>query len=264
MSVPSSLHSVGFLLIGCLSLSLTSCAVKTSAKMDHLHVMEVSVPQQKMALYREGKLVKTYPVSTSKFGLGNEKGSYRTPLGKMEVAQKIGGGKPAGAVFKSRKWTGEILKPNSPGRDPIVSRILWLKGLEPKNKNTYSRYIYIHGTAAEREIGRPASYGCVRMKSRDIIDLYGKVGEGAKVFVVRKGLWKDARNEEAKSTAIHALPVVDPIDTPAVMAPPQAAANTPVWNTGTPYQNGVDVLSAAGYDASYLDILPEKPPVPRD
>lgn len=233
--------------------------------MDDAHVMEVSVPQQKMALYREGKLVKTYPVSTSKFGLGNEKGSYRTPLGKMEVAEKIGGGKPAGAVLKNRKWTGEILKPNSPGRDPIVSRILWLRGLEPRNKNTYSRYIYIHGTAAEKDIGRPASYGCVRMKSRDVIDLYGKVGEGAKVFVVRKGLWKDAEKQaQEKSVAIHALPAVDPIETPAVLKPTGSPSNKPVWNTVTPYQNGVDVLSAAGYDARYLDILPKTPPSPKD
>lgn len=265
MSVPSSLLSVGYVSLAGLALSLSSCAVQSSAVKDHRHVMEVSVPQQKMALYREGKLVKTYPVSTSKFGLGNEKGSYRTPLGKMEVAEKIGDGKPAGAVFKSRKWTGEILKPNAPGRDPIVSRILWLRGLEPKNKNTYSRYIYIHGTAAERDIGRPASYGCVRMKSRDVIDLYGKVGEGARVFVVRKGLLKDAAKQaEVEATAIHAVPIVDPIEKPAVMKSPGVTANKPVWNSGTPYRNGVDVLSAAGYDARYLDITPDTPPVPRD
>ena len=91
------------------ALSLSSCAVQTAAKRDNLNVMEVSVPLQKMALYKEGQLVKTYLVSTSKFGLGDEKGSYRTPTGKMEVAEKIGSGKPAGAVFKSRQWTGEVI-----------------------------------------------------------------------------------------------------------------------------------------------------------
>ena len=263
MSVSSSLLPVGYAILGCIALSLCSCAVQSSAKMDHAHVMEVSVPQQKMALYREGKLVKTYPVSTSKFGLGDQKGSYRTPLGKMEVAEKIGAGKPAGAVFKSRKWTGEVIKPNSPGRDPIMSRILWLKGLEARNKNTYSRYIYIHGTAAERDIGTPASYGCVRMKSRDVIDLYGKVGEGAKVFVVRKGLWKEAAEQaEAQSTVIEAVPLVEPLGAPLALQAPGPTATKPVWNSVTHEATGVEVLSAAGYDPRYLDITPTTPPTP--
>lgn len=235
----------------------TSCAVQTSAKRDDLHVMEISVPQQKMALYREGELVKTYPVSTSKFGLGNEKGSYRTPLGKMEVAEKIGHGKPAGAVFKSRKWTGEILKPNAPGRDPIVSRILWLNGLEPKNKNTYSRCIYIHGTAAEHSIGKAASYGCVRMKSRDVIDLFNKVGEGSKVFVVRKGLWRDEEKARAASEAtIEALPVVDPLEKPLVMEAQPSLATAPVLNSVDHTPSGVDVLVANGWDEGYLTDVP--------
>ncbi len=249
---------MGYAVLGGMTLSLTSCAVQTSAEMDHLHVMEVSVPQQKMALYRSGKLVKTYPVSTSKFGLGNEKRSYRTPLGKMEVAEKIGSGKPAGAVFKGRKWTGEVVKPNSPGRDPIVSRILWLNGLEPKNKNTYSRCIYIHGTAAEKDIGTPASYGCVRMKSSDVIDLYSKVGEGAKVFVVRKDLWTNEAKKAEMRAAIQALPVVEPLETPLVMQPTGPTATQPIWNSVTPYHSGVDILTASGYEERYLTIGPDK------
>ena len=102
----------------------------------------------------------------------------------MKVAKKIGGGAPAGAVFKSRERTGEILRPNAPGRDPIVTRILWLKGTERQNRNAYKRYIYIHGTPEERTIGRPASYGCIRMRSRDIIGLYRRVPRGTKVTVV--------------------------------------------------------------------------------
>lgn len=241
-------------LIAGLALSLSSCAVQTAAKRDSLHVMEVSVPLQKMALYRQGELVKTYPVSTSKFGLGDEKGSYRTPPGKMEVAQKIGEGKPAGAVFKSRQWTGEVIKPNAPGRDPIVSRILWLKGLEPENQNAYSRCIYIHGTAAERDIGTPASYGCVRMKSKDVIDLHDRIGEGSRVFVVRKNLWRDVdKAQKASSTVIEAVPSPG---APAAAATPLAAveppAVKPVWNEVGIFKTGVDVLQGAGYETSYL------------
>ena len=87
----------------------TSCSTKPTAQKDTSSVLQISVPAQELVLYKEGKVVNTYPVSTSKYGLGNEKGSYRTPLGRMEVAEKIVGGKPAGAVFKSRKWTGEVV-----------------------------------------------------------------------------------------------------------------------------------------------------------
>lgn len=193
----------------------TSCVTKTTAKKDTISVLQVSVPNQEMVLYREGKMVKAYPVSTSKFGLGNEKGSYRTPLGRMEVAEKIGGGKPAGAVFKSRKWTGEVIKPDSPGRDPIVSRILWLRGTEKKNDNTYSRCIYIHGTAAEKDIGKPVSYGCIRMTSNDVIDLYRKVGEGATVYITKKDLSEEVPSTpeigNSNEVEIEALPL-GPID----------------------------------------------------
>ncbi len=169
-----------------LSLVLSSCG--SSPSHDRRNKMIVSVRDQRMMLVRDGDVVKTYPVSTSKFGLGSRSGSKRTPLGRMEVAKKIGGGAPSGAVFKSRRRTGEILRPNARGRDPIVTRILWLRGLDRWNRNTYGRYIYIHGTPEERKIGRPASYGCIRMKSRDVIDLYRRVGVGADVHIVRGGL----------------------------------------------------------------------------
>lgn len=244
----------GIAFLAGISLFTTSCAVQTSAKRDDLNVMEISVPQQKMALYHKGELVKTYPVSTSKFGLGDEKGSYRTPVGKMEVAEKIGEGKPAGAVFKSRQWTGEVVKPDSPGRDPIVSRILWLNGLEPKNKNTYSRCIYIHGTAAEKDIGKPVSYGCVRMKSRDVIDLHKKVGEGSKVFVVQKGLWRDSKKAEEAAAAIRAVPLPSQPEAPLAMNGVGPTATMPVWNQVSEFTTGYDVLAEAGYDESYLKL----------
>jgi hypothetical protein len=126
----------------------------------------------------------TYPVSTSKFGLGDSLRSSRTPLGQLEVAKKIGDNAPLGAVFKDRIRTGEIVAPNSPGRDPIVTRILWLRGREAQNANAYGRYIYIHGTAEERLIGTPASYGCIRMRSVDVAQLYNIVGIGAAVTIV--------------------------------------------------------------------------------
>lgn len=235
---------------------MCSCAVHTAAKRDSLNVMEVSVPLQKMALYREGELVKTYPVSTSKFGLGDEKGSYRTPAGKLEVAEKIGAGKPAGAVFKSRQWTGEVIKPNTPGRDPIVSRILWLNGLEQKNQNAFSRCIYIHGTAAENDIGKPASYGCVRMKSKDIIDLHDRVGEGSKVFIVNKGLWRDLEKAKEMGAAIEVVPVNPPIMAATPVIPVDPPASKPVWNQPGIFKTGADVLGESGYETSYLQAEP--------
>ena len=95
----------------------------------------ISVEDQRMVLLEKGTPLKSYPVSTSKFGLGSQRGSNCTPLGELEVARKIGRGAPSGAVFKSRKRTGEILPPNSPGRDPIVTRILWLRGKQAHNSN---------------------------------------------------------------------------------------------------------------------------------
>ncbi|MGC6427390.1 MAG: L,D-transpeptidase family protein [Akkermansiaceae bacterium] len=171
-------------IFGAFSLFFLSCG----SKYDSRNQMIVSVRDQKMLLVKDDKPIKAYPISTSKFGLGSRAGSCRTPLGRLEVAKKVGGGAPSGAVFKSRRRTGEILRPNAPGRDPIVTRILWLRGLEHSNRNTMARCIYIHGTPEERTIGRPTSYGCIRMKSRHIIDLYKRVGVGAGVRVIRESL----------------------------------------------------------------------------
>jgi len=164
--------------------SLSSCG----SGRDTRNKMLVSVRDQRMLLVRDGKPVKAYKVSTSKFGLGSQSGSNRTPLGRMEVAKKIGKGQPKGMVFKTRRPTGEILKPNAPGRDPIVSRIMWLRGKDYHNRNTFGRLIYIHGTPEEWRLGRPASYGCIRMGMKDVIDLYNRVGEGAEVRVMRSSL----------------------------------------------------------------------------
>jgi hypothetical protein len=166
-----------------LSLALGACATR-----DNVHTVKVSVADEKMIVYRQGIPIATYPVSTSKFGLGDRPGSRATPLGRLEIAKKIGDGQPAGMKFKSRRPTGEIVAANAPGRDPIVSRILWLRGLETQNRNAFRRTIYIHGTPEEWKIGTPASYGCIRMRSDDVIALYKTVGVGARVEIVRERL----------------------------------------------------------------------------
>ena len=162
-----------------IAILLASCAAP-----DTRHQIVVSTREQKLALLDHGNVLAIYLVSTSKFGLGDWRGSRFTPLGKLQIAEKIGDNAPGGAVFKDRRRTGEIVPPNSPGRDPIVTRILWLRGLEAQNANAFSRDIYIHGTPEERLIGRPASYGCIRMRSSDVVQLYNIVGVGAAVTIV--------------------------------------------------------------------------------
>ncbi len=159
--------------------ALASCTTK-----DRIHTVRVSIAEQKLAVYDRGVEVKRFPVSTSKFGIGDRPGSFATPLGRMEVADKIGAGQPLGMKFKDRRPTGEIVPANAPGRDPIVTRILWLRGLESQNRDAYGRDIYIHGTAEEWRIGTPASYGCIRMKSRDVVALFDSVGKGAEVDII--------------------------------------------------------------------------------
>jgi lipoprotein-anchoring transpeptidase ErfK/SrfK len=162
-----------------ISLVIASCAAP-----DTQHHVVVSVREQKLALLEKSSLVATFPISTSKFGLGDRRGSCRTPLGELEIADKIGDTAPMGTVFKNRRRTGEVVTSNAPGRDAIVTRIIWLRGREAQNANAFGRDIYIHGTPEERNIGLPVSYGCIRMRSADIIKLYSLVGRGAQVTIV--------------------------------------------------------------------------------
>jgi hypothetical protein len=166
-------------MLGAVAVLVASCVAP-----DTQHQVLISAHDQKLALIEKGHLVATYPISTSKFGLGDWRGSYRTPLGKLQVAEKIGNGAPLGAVFKDRRRTGEVVGVNAPGRDPIVTRIIWLRGLEGQNANAFSRDIYIHGTPEERNIGRPVSYGCIRMRSNDIVQLFDAIGYGAEVSII--------------------------------------------------------------------------------
>jgi hypothetical protein len=191
-----------------------------------------------MLVFERGVEIARYDVSTSKFGLGDRPGSYATPLGTMQVAQKIGGGQPSGMKFKSRRPTGEIVRPDAPGRDPIVSRILWLRGLEAQNKRAYGRGIYIHGTAEEHTIGTPASYGCIRMRSRDVIELYGKIEVGARVEVTTSHFPSALVRGPSDDAPVQQLTMppkpLGPITpTPGTSAPPPAvSANTPAPRRG--------------------------------
>jgi len=169
--------------LAAVALLISSCVAP-----DTRHRIVVSIPEQKLALFDNGALIATYPISTSRFAIGDAPGSRGTPLGELEIAKKIGDSAPSGMVFKDRRATGEILAPDAPGRDPIVTRILWLRGLEAENANAYSRYIYIHGTPEERNIGTRASFGCIRMRSRDVIQLYDIVGPQARVTILNAPL----------------------------------------------------------------------------
>lgn len=192
------------------TLSLNSCG---TAK-DTRNQMVVSVRDQRLLLVKDGQPVKSYVVSTSKFGIGSKNGSNYTPLGNMEVARKIGDGYPSGMVFKSRRPTGEVIKPNAPGRDPIVGRIMWLHGKEAQNQNTFKRCVYIHGTPEESRLGTPASYGCIRMSMKDVVDLYDRIGEGAEVKVMRGSLLETWEGQEW--VKLHPSSVPSPIPVPVV------------------------------------------------
>jgi lipoprotein-anchoring transpeptidase ErfK/SrfK len=144
--------------------------------------IQISVGEQRLTLKNGRKKIATYPISTSRFGLGSKEGSFKTPTGKFRIAEKVGGGMPAGTVFKSRhpvKATKKMLRED----DLVMTRILWLDGLEPRNANTHDRYVYIHGTNHEEEIGTPASHGCVRMKNDDVVELFERVTEGTPVEI---------------------------------------------------------------------------------
>ena len=165
---------------------LLSITISASAIAEQDIQIRVSVPEQRMYVFDGDKKLATYRVSTSAYGLGDGRGSYTTPLGHLEIASKVGTGAPVGTVFKGRCRTGEVCAINAKGRDPIVTRILHLRGVEKQNSRAYARAIYIHGTPDERHIGRPASYGCIRMKSNDIVKLYDMIPVGASVEITNQ------------------------------------------------------------------------------
>ena len=153
----------------------------------------VDISTQKLFFLKKGKIEDIYSVSTSVYGTGSEVNSFKTPLGRHKISEKIGEGLPEGAILKGRSWTGAIAniikEPIDTEFDVVTSRILWLTGLEVgKNKgpgvDSKSRYIYIHGTAEEGLIGKPASDGCVRMYNEDVITLFEKVDTNTEVLII--------------------------------------------------------------------------------
>ena len=150
-------------------------------------MIKINLKVQTLALWKNYNLLKSYPVSTAKNGAGEDFNSYKTPRGKHEIIAKIGAGLPADAIFSARKWTGKIydkkLSVETKNDDFILSRILWLGGLEKGNKNTKKRHIYIHGTPDRSPIGVPFSCGCIRMRNEAIIELFDLVYEKMPVFI---------------------------------------------------------------------------------
>ncbi|OYW30810.1 MAG: hypothetical protein B7Z47_03010 [Chthoniobacter sp. 12-60-6] len=144
----------------------------------------VSVTEQQMVTFEDNRPRRLYQVSTSRFGTGGQRGTYFTPLGHLEVVEIIGQGLPVGAKLKAGQHTGEIVPVNALGRDPIVTRVIRLRGLERRNLWTQERMIYIHGTPEESKLKTPASYGCIRMASADIIRLCQWIKIGTRVDIV--------------------------------------------------------------------------------
>ena len=158
-----------------------------------MNSININVTEQLLRLLDEdGKLIQQYPVSTSKYGTGNQNGSEQTPLGLHRIKDKLGGAMPVNEVFIGRVPHGNLEECIERGvdlpDDVIMSRIMWLEGMEPgHNKggyvDTYQRYIYIHGTNHEESIGTPTSIGCIRMCNQDIVKLFRLVDVGTEVLI---------------------------------------------------------------------------------
>jgi lipoprotein-anchoring transpeptidase ErfK/SrfK len=153
----------------------------------------ISIPSQKLYLYGDNNhVIRQYRISSARNGVGQENGSFRTPLGKHLIRAKIGADQPVNTVFVRRRPTGETYSPELgaryPGRDWILTRILWLSGCEPGfnrlgSVDTMRRFIYIHGSPDTVEMGKPGSIGCIRMNNEDLLDLFARVNFGTEVYI---------------------------------------------------------------------------------
>ena len=215
------------LLVVALACGLNGCTNMGTAVADSRNKVVISVRDQRLTVVKADQTRETFAISTSKFGLGDRPKSYATPLGNLEIAGKIGAGAPAGTVFRGRVRTGEIVPENAPGRDPIVTRILRLRGLEMQNSQAASRGIYIHGTPEEMKIGEPVSYGCIRMRSADVIRLFDLVGVGSPVMILDSPM-----NQAVAMVAPPpppapkpVVPAVVPAVVPPALTPPTAQAD---------------------------------------
>lgn len=156
--------------------------------------IRIHIPAQTLELYADdGSLLRRYAVSTGANGVGEESGSFCTPRGRHVIRARIGAGQPVDTVFVRRRPTGEIYTPElgarHPGRDWILTRILWLSGLERGYNrggscDTMRRYVYIHGTPDSVALGKPGSRGCVRMRNADLVELFDLVKVGIEVDIV--------------------------------------------------------------------------------
>ncbi len=187
------MHKMWIVIVAACSL-FSGCATTETAEKaaaPRAPVARISVRDQMMDLSVNGQSVARYPISTSKYGLGDQWNSYRTPLGRFVVEKKIGRGVPKGGKFYRREFTGVVFDlahydpVNHPAEyDSILTRILWLRGLDAQNRNAYERGIYIHGTNQEHLVGgAPSSYGCIRMKNDDVLQLFNTLPEGAQVVI---------------------------------------------------------------------------------
>ena len=172
--------------------SLVAAVIAEHPERAQAAVALVSVPQQRLFLYEHGVRTASYPVSTSRYGVGSLKGSEKTPLGAHRVRRKIGDGAPIGRIFRSRSDTGEDAEIVEEARptdlDYVTTRILWLDGLEAGvnqggDVDSFERFIYIHGTHEEGLIGRPASHGCVRMRNADVVEVFDRLPLDALVLI---------------------------------------------------------------------------------
>ncbi len=182
---PTSLLAAALLLLlaGCAYSPVPQTAGKAPVSASDQRII-ISVAEQKMVLFEKGVPFMVFAVSTGKKGLGDVPESGRTPLGRLEVAEVIGKGLPTGTRLRKRHPTGEVVPVNAPGRDPIVTRIVRLRGKEKQNANAYARGIYIHGTPDEARLRTAVSHGCVRMRSWQIIRLCDWVKAGARVDIL--------------------------------------------------------------------------------
>ena len=144
--------------------------------------IDISIRDQQLMLTRDGETVRSYPISSSRFGIGTQEGSFKTPTGNFRISQKVGGDMPSGTIFRSRVPLGPE-DPLPSTQDLVMSRILWLDGVDEHNANTRDRFIYIHGTKHEDKIGTPASHGCIRMRNADVIELFDLVDAETPVVI---------------------------------------------------------------------------------
>jgi hypothetical protein len=216
-----------------LASGLGACTNTGGGYADRRNQVIISVRDQRLTVVKTDSTRETFPISTSRFGLGDRPRSFATPLGKMEIAGKIGAGATEGTVFHGRVRTGEIVPENAPGRDPIVTRILRLRGLEIQNARAESRGIYIHGTPQENLIGEPVSFGCIRMRSRDVVRLFDLVGVGSPVMILDTPL-SQAVAAVAPPRPLVPKPAAPTTDATPGEAPEAAAGAQPVAAAAQP------------------------------